>query len=278
MARVVGLKLADSWNRSVVIDNRGGAGGNIATEMVARAEPDGYTLLLCNAPVLAINPALYKKVAFDSVRDFAPVGPIAEVPLFLVVHPSVPATNFSEFLAHVKGRAGKINYASGSVGSTTHLAAELFKTMAKVEMTHVPYKGSGPALAAMAAGEVTIMFELMPSAMPFVKAERLRALAVTSSKRSPLMPALPTIAETGLPGYEVASWFAFCAPAATPRVVVSKLNGEIVSIVKSPEMHERLLKLGAQPLTMTPGEFGAFVKAEIVKWSRVVRDSGARVD
>lgn len=278
MARVVGLKLADSWNRSVVIDNRGGAGGNIGTEMVARAEPDGYTLLLCNAPVLAINPALYKKVAFDSIRDFAPVGPIAEVPLFLVVHPSVPAKNFAEFLAYVKSRAGKVNYASGSVGSTTHLAAELFKTMARVEMTHIPYKGSGPALAAMAAGEVTIMFELMPSAMPFVKAERLRALAVTSGKRSPLMPALPTIAETGLPGYEVASWFAFCAPAATPKVVVTKLNGEMVSIVKSPEMQERLLTLGAQPLTMTPGEFGSFIKAEIVKWSKVVRDSGAKVD
>jgi len=278
MARLVGLKLGDTWGRSVVVDNRGGAGGNIATEMVARAEADGYTLLLCNAPVLAINPTLYKKVRFDPVKDFAPVGPIAEVPLFLVVHPSVPAKNFSEFFAYVKARSGKINYASGSVGSTTHLAAELFKTMTKIAMNHIPYKGSGPALAAMAAGEVTIMFELMPSAMPFVKAERLRALAVTSGKRSPLMPDLPTIAETGLPGYEVASWFAFCAPAGTPRAVVSKVNTDMVSLIKTSEMQGQLLKLGAQPLTMSPGEFGFFIKSEIVKWSKVVKDSGAQLD
>jgi tripartite-type tricarboxylate transporter receptor subunit TctC len=278
MARIIGLKLADNWNRTVVIDNRGGAGGNIATEIVARAEPDGYTLLLCNAPVLAINPTLYKKVPFDPVKDFAPVGTIAEVPLFLVVHPSVPAKNFTEFLAYVKSRSGTINYASGSVGSTTHLAAELFKTMANVQMNHIPYKGSGPALAAMAAGEVTIMFELMPSAMPFVKGDRLRALAVTSGKRSPLMPALPTIAETGLPGYEVASWFALCAPAGVPKVVIAKLNGELVGIVKAPEMQERLSKLGAQPRTMTPVAFGSFIKAEIMKWSKVVRDSGAKLD
>ena len=278
MARIIGQKLTDNWNRTVVIDNRGGAGGNIATEMVARAEPDGYTLLLCNAPVLAINPTLYKIVPFDPARDFAPVGTIAEVPLFLVVHPSVPAKNFTEFLAYVKSRGGNINYASGSVGSTTHLAAELFKTMARVQMNHIPYKGSGPALAAMVAGEVTIMFELMPSAMSFVKADRLRALAVTGGKRSPLMPALPTIAETGLHGYEVASWFALCAPAATPRAVVAKLNGELVAIIQTPEMQERLSKLGAQPLTMTPVAFGSFIKAEIVKWSKVVRDSGAKLD
>jgi tripartite-type tricarboxylate transporter receptor subunit TctC len=278
MARLVGLRLGDTWGRTVVVDNRGGAGGNIATEMVARAESDGYTLLLCNAPVLAINPTLYKKVRFDPVKDFAPVGPIAEVPLFLVVHPSVPAKNFAEFFAYVKARSGKINYASGSVGSTTHLAAELFKTMTKVAMNHIPYKGSGPALAAMAAGEVTIMFELMPSAMPFVKAERLRALAVTSRKRSPLMPELPTIAETGLPGYEVASWFALCAPAGTPKAVVSKVNTDMVSLIRTSEMQGQLLKLGAQPLTMSPGEFGSFIKSEIVKWSKVVKASGAQLD
>ncbi len=278
MARIIGQKLADNWNRTVVIDNRGGAGGNIATEMVARAEPDGYTLLLCNAPVLAINPTLYKIVPFDPVKDFAPVGTIAEVPLFLVVHPSVPAKNFTEFLAYVKSRGGNINYASGSVGSTTHLAAELFKSMARVQMNHIPYKGSGPALAAMVAGEVTIMFELMPSAMSFVKADRLRALAVTSGKRSPLMPTLPTIAETGLPGYEVASWFALCAPSAAPKAVVAKLNGELVEIIKTREMQERLSRLGAQPLTMTTAEFGSFIKAEIVKWSKVVTDSGAKLD
>jgi tripartite-type tricarboxylate transporter receptor subunit TctC len=278
LARVMGQKIADHWSSSVVIDNRGGAGGNIATEMVARAEPDGYTLLLCNAPVLAINPALYKKVPFDPVKDFAPVSPIAEVPLFLVVHPSFPARNVEEFIAHVRSRRGDINYASGSVGSTTHLSAELFKTMAKVQMNHIPYKGSGPALAAMVAGQVTIMFELMPSAMQFVKAERLRALAVTSAKRSPLMPALPTIAEAGLPGFEVASWFAFCAPARTPGGIVAKLNGAVGAIIGTPEMRERLAGLGAQPLTMTPAQFGSYIKKEIVKWDKVVKDSGAKLD
>jgi tripartite-type tricarboxylate transporter receptor subunit TctC len=278
LARVVGQKLGDHWNRTIVIDNRGGAGGNIATEMVARAEPDGYTLLLCNAPVLAINPALFKSVPFDPVRDFAPVSPIAEVPLFLVVHPSLPVKSVAEFLAYVRSKRGEINYASGSVGSTTHLAAELFKTMANVQMNHIPYKGSGPALAAMVAGQVTIMFELMPSAMQFVKADRLRALAVTSATRSALMPALPTIAEGGLPGYEVASWFAFCAPAKTASAVVGKLNGEVAAIVGTPEMRDRLASLGAQPLTMKPGEFGAYIKKEIVKWSKVVKDSGARAE
>ena len=278
LARVVGQKLADNFGKSVVIDNRGGAGGNIATEMVARAEPDGYTLLLCNAPVLAINPTLYKKVAFDPIKDFAPASPIAEVPLFLVVHPSAPVKSVDEFIAFVKSKRGDINYASGSIGSTTHLAAELFKTMAKVQMNHIPYKGSGPALAAMVAGEVTIMFELMPSAMQFVKADRLRAIAVTSAKRSTLMPNLPTIAESGLPGYEVASWFGIAAPAVTPKGVVSKLNAEIVTIVKTPEMQARLANLGAQPLTMAPEAFSGFIKSEIQKWSKVVRDSGARTD
>jgi tripartite-type tricarboxylate transporter receptor subunit TctC len=178
----------------------------------------------------------------------------------------------------VKARSGKLNYASGSVGSTTHLAAELFKTMTGVAMNHIPYKGSGPALGAMAAGEVTIMFELMPSAMPFVKSDRLRALAVTSGKRSPLMPELPTIAETGLPGYQVASWFALCAPAGTPRMVVAKVNTEMVALIKTGEMQAHLLKLGAQPLTMSPGEFASFIKTEIVKWSKVVKDSGAQLD
>ncbi len=278
LARVIGQRLADNFANSVVIDNRGGAGGNIATEMVGRAEPDGYTLLLCNAPVLAINPTLYKKVSFDPIRDFAPASPIAEVPLFLVLHPSVPVKSLDEFIAFVKSKRGDINYASGSIGSTTHLAAELFKTMAKVQMNHIPYKGSGPALAAMVAGEVTIMFELMPSAMPFVKAERLRAIAVTSAKRSALMPNLPTIAETGLPGYEVASWFGIAAPAGTPKAVVSKLNAEIMTIVKTPEMQTRLASLGAQPMTMAPEEFSGFIKSEIQKWTKVVRDSGARAD
>jgi tripartite-type tricarboxylate transporter receptor subunit TctC len=277
-ARIVYQKLGEMWGKQFVIDNRGGAGGNIATELVARAEADGYTLLLCNAPVLAINPTLYKNVPFDPVKDFAPIIGIAEVPLFLLVHPSVPVKTFDEFLPYVKGRKGDINYASGSVGSTTHLSMELFKTLAKVQLNHIPYKGSGPALAAIAGGEITIMFELMPSAMPFVKSERLRALAVTSAKRSPLMPALPTVAEKGLPGYEVASWFGLCAPRKTPAAIVRKISDDATAIIRSSEMQERLASLGAQPMDMPAEKFEPFVKSEIGKWSKVVRDSGARVE
>ena len=278
MARVMSQRLGDTWRSTIVIDNRGGAGGNIATEVVARAESDGYTLLLCNAPVLAINPVLYKNVPFDPVKDFAPIIGIAEVPLFLLVHPSVPVKTFDDFLPYVRSRKGDINYASGSVGSTTHLSMELFKTLAKVQLNHIPYKGSGPALAAIAGGEVPIMFELMPSAMPFVKSDRLRALAVTSAKRSPLMPALPTIAEKGLPGYEVASWFGLCAPRKTPAAIVRKISNDATAIIRSSEMQERLASLGAQPMDMPAEKFEPFVKSEIGKWSKVVRDSGARVE
>jgi tripartite-type tricarboxylate transporter receptor subunit TctC len=278
MARLMAQKLGEQWRATVVADNRGGAGGTIATELVARAEPNGYTLLLCNAPVLAINPTLYKNVAYDPVKDFAPIVGIAEVPLFLLVHPAVAVKSYDDFLPYVRSRKGDINYASGSVGSTTHLSMELFKTMAKVQLTHVPYKGSGPALAAIAAGEVPIMFELMPSAMPFVKSERLRAIAVTSAQRSPLMPSLPTVAEKGLSGYEVASWFGLCAPSKTPPGVVRKIAADGLAIIKTGEMQERLASLGAQPMSMPAEKFGPFVKGEIAKWSKVVRDSNARVE
>ena len=277
MARLMGLKLGERWRSTVVVDNRGGAGGTIATELVARAEPDAYTLLLCNAPVLAINPTLYKSVPYDPIKDFVPIVGIAEVPLFLLVHPSVPVSTYDEFLPYVRSKKA-LNYASGSVGSTTHLAMELFKTMAKVELTHVPYKGSGPALAALAGGEVLIMFELMPSAMPFVKSERLRALAVTSAKRSSLMPTLPTIAEKGLPGYEVASWFGLCAPRSTSADRVHKISADSSAIIRTSDMQQRLADLGAQPIDMPAEKFGDFVKSEITKWSKVVRDSNARVE
>lgn len=278
LARVIAQKLSDNWGTTIVVDNRGGASGNIATEMVARAEPDGYTLLLCNAPVLAINPALYKSVPFDPIKDFAPINGIAEVPLFLLVHPALPVKTFDEFIPYVRNKKGDVNYASGSVGSTTHLSMELFKSMAKVELNHIPYKGSGPALAAMVAGQVSIMFELMPSAMQFVKTDRLRALAVTSAKRSPLMPALPTVAEKGLPGYEVASWFGLCAPRKTPRPVIHKVSDNVMAILSTNDMQERFTSLGAQPLPMTSDKFEPFVKSEIGKWSKVVRDSNARVE
>jgi tripartite-type tricarboxylate transporter receptor subunit TctC len=276
LGRLAAQKLNDAWGKSVVVENRGGAGGNIAAEAVAKSDPDGYTLLLCNAPVLAINPPLYGNVNFDPVRDFAPIATIAEVPLFLVVHPSLPVKSFAEFMDYVKNAQGSINYASGSIGSTTHLSMELFKTMSKLQLTHIPYKGSGPAIAAVLGGEVQIMFELMPTAMPHVKSGRFRALAVTSRSRSPVTPAVPTVAES-LPGYDVASWFALCAPAATPRPVIDKISADMNAALRSPATQERILGLGAQPLVMTPEEFGGFLRAEITKWAKVVKDSGATV-
>jgi tripartite-type tricarboxylate transporter receptor subunit TctC len=275
LGRLISVKLSEAWGKTMVVENRGGAGGNIATEAVAKADPDGYTLLLCNAPVLAINPTLYGNVQFDPVRDFAPVAMIAEVPLFLVVNPSLPVKSFAEFLDHVKKAKGNINYASGSIGSTTHLSMELFKTMANVQLQHIPYKGSGPAIAAILGGEVQIMFELMPSAMPHVKSGRMRALAVTSRERSPVMPELPTVAESGLPGYEVGSWFALCAPGKTPKAVIDKISADVGAAVKSADMQSRILGLGAQPVVMTPEQFSTFLRAEIAKWSKVVKDSGA---
>lgn len=274
LGRLAAQKLGDAWGKSVVAENRGGAGGNIATEAVAKADPDGYTLLLCNAPVLAINPPLYGKVNFDPVRDFAPVAMIAEVPLFLVVHPGIPVKSFAEFIEHVKKAQGNINYASGSIGSTTHLSMELFKTLSGLQLTHIPYKGSGPAIAAVLGGEVQIMFELMPTAMPHVKSGRFRALAVTSGKRSPLMPELPAVAES-LPGYDVASWFGLCAPAATPRPVIDRIASDMNAALSTSDTQSRILGLGAQPLRMSPEEFSRFLRAEIAKWAKVVRDSGA---
>jgi len=275
LGRFVAQYLGETWGKSVVVENRGGAGGNIGTEVVARAEGDGYTLLICNAPVMAINPTLYGKVPFDPIRDFAPMAMIAEVPLFLVVNPSFPARTFAEFVDAAKKAGGKLDYASGSTGSTTHLAMELFKTLSGTSLQHVPYKGSGPAIAAVLAGEVPLMFELMPSAMPHVKSGRMRALAVTSSARSPIAPELPTVAEQGFPGFDVSSWFGLCAPSATPKAIVDKVSTDLNAQLAKPEAQKRILGLGAQPKQMNPDEFSRFLRAEIAKWSKVVKDSGA---
>ena len=278
LARVLGQKLGETLGQGFVIENRGGAGGNLAAEAVARATPDGYTLLMANAPVLAVNPSLYDKVPFDPVRDFAPVSLVANVPLLLVTHPSFPPKSVSELIALAKAQNGKMNYASAGGGSTTYLATELFKSMAGVQMLAIPYKGSGPALAALVAGEVPVMFELFPSALGHVKGGRIRAIAVTSAARSPLMPELPTVAEAGLPGYEIASWFGIVAPAGTPGEIVMRLNAEIVRLINTPEMRARLATLGAEPRPGTPEQFAQLIPLEIRKWAKVIKESGARVE
>jgi tripartite-type tricarboxylate transporter receptor subunit TctC len=278
LARAIGQKLTASWTQPVVVDNRPGAAGNIGSEVVAKAAPDGYTLLMGTVSTHGINPGLYSKLPYDPVKDFAPVTLVAKVPNILVLHPSVPASSVTELIAHAKAKPGQLNFASSGNGTSIHLSGELFKTMAGVQMTHVPYKGSAPALTDLLGGQVSLMFDNMPTALPHVKAGRLKALAVTSAKRSPAIPQLPTMAEAGLPGFEATSWFGVLAPAATPKEIVGKLNGEIVRILKTPEVRAQLSGQGAEPVGDTPEEFAAHIKAEMAKWAKVVKESGARID
>ena len=279
MARAIGQKLAQTWGQPVVVDNRAGAGGNIGADLVAKSTPDGYTLLLGAVATHAINPTLYGKLPYDPVRDFTPVALVAQVPNVLVVNPAVPAKSVRELIELARAKPGSLNFGSGSTGSTGHLAGELFKTMAGVQMAHIPYKGGSPAMADLLAGQVQLMFDNLANALPNVKAGRLRALAVTTQKRSPFMPDLPTIAESGLPGFDLTTWFGVMLPAGTPPGIVARLNAEIVRGLSAPDMRERLAAMGAQPpADNTPENFTAFIRAEAARYARVVRDSGARVD
>ena len=278
VARAIGQELNKSWGQAVVIDNRPGAGGNIGADLVAKAPADGYTILMGAVSTHAINVTLYNKLPYDPIRDFAPVTLITSVPNVLVVHPSVPANNVKELIALAKSRPGQLNFASGSTGSAGHLAGELFNSMAGVRMTHIPYKGAAPAVVDLMAGHVSLMFDNISSALPNIKATRVRALAVTTLKRSPLLPQLPTISDAGLRGFDIATWFGIFAPAGTPPDIVARLNGEIVRILHTPEMKERLALLGAEPIGNKPDEFAAFVRAEIPKYAKVIQASGARAD
>jgi tripartite-type tricarboxylate transporter receptor subunit TctC len=277
MARLVGQKLSERLGKQVVIDNRGGAGGGIGMEAAARSAPDGYTLLLGHSGTLAINPALYRKLPYDPVADFTPVGLVASVPLLLLAHPSLPANSVVELIALAKQQPGKIDFASSGNGTGAHLAGELFKSMAGVDLVHVPYKGSAPALNDLLGGHVRLSFSVIPPALPHVKAGSLKALAVTGSRRSPTTPETPTIAET-VPGYETVLSYGVLAPAGTPGEIVTRLNRTITEIVGTEEVKERLLADGADPMTGTPEEFGAAIRAEIAKWAKVVKDSGAQID
>jgi len=278
VARAIGQELTKAWNQPVIIDNRPGAGGNIGADLVAKAPPDGYTILMGAVSTHAINPTLYTKLPYDPIKDFAPVTLITSVPNVLVVHPSLPAKNVPELIALAKARPGQLNYASGSTGSAGHLAGELFDTMAGVRMTHIPYKGAAPAVIDLIAGHVSLMFDNLASALPNIKAARVRALAVTTLKRSPLLPELPTISESGLRGFDVSTWFGIFAPAGTPPEIVAKLNAEVVRLLHTAEMRERLALLGAEPIGNKPEELSAFIKTEIPKYAKVVKASGAKVD
>jgi len=278
IARSIAQKLAERLAQQVVVDNRPGAGGNIGTDIVAKSAPDGYTLLMGSAGPLAINASLFDKMPFDPIRDLAPVTLAASTPNVLVVHPSLKAATVNELIALAKARPGEINFASSGHGTPAHLAGELFNSMAGVKLVHVPYKGAAPALADLLGGQVQLMFSTMPPALPHVKDGKLRALAVTSSKRSRAMLELPTVDEVALPGFEANTWHGVVVPAGTPAAIVARLNREIVAILHLPEVVERLSGQGAEALGSTPEEFAAYIRSESVKWAKVVRDSGAKAE
>jgi len=277
--RAIAQKLAESWGQPVVVDNRPGAGGGIGAELVAKSPGDGYTLLMGAVSTHAINPSLYAKVPYDPQKDFVPVALVAQVPNILVVNPSLPVHSVKELIDYARAKPGALSFGSGSTGSTGHLAGELFKTMAGVDMVHIPYKGGAPAMQDLLAGQTQLMFDNLANALPQVKAGKLRALAVTTSKRSPAVPDLPTVAESGLPGFDLTTWFGVFVPAGTPPETVAKLNAEIVKALASKDLAERLAAMGTVPPERnTPESFAAFVRAEAAKYAQVVKSSGARVD
>jgi tripartite-type tricarboxylate transporter receptor subunit TctC len=278
IARSIAQKLGERLGQQVLVDNRPGAGGNIGTDIVAKSSPDGYTLLMGSAGPLAINASLFARMPFDPIKDLAPVTLAASTPNVLVVHPSLPAATVRELIALAKARPGEINFASSGHGTPAHLAGELFNSMAGVKLIHVPYKGAAPALADLLGGQVQLMFSTMPPALPHVKDGKLRALAVTSLKRSPAAPDLPTVDEIALPGFEANTWHGVVVPAGTPGAIVARLNREIVAILHLPDVVERLSGQGAEALGSTPEEFAAYIKSESVKWAKVVRDSGAKAE
>jgi len=277
LARIVAEKISGPLGQQVVVENRAGAAGNLGMELVARSAPDGYTVVMSTA-AQSINETLYPKLSFSLARDFAPIALVAHVPNIMEVHPSVPAKTVKEFIALAKAHPGQINYASSGSGTSIHLSAELFMMMTGVRMVHVPYKGSGPALTDLMAGQVSVMFDNLPSSMVYIKAGRLRPLAVTTRTRYPGLPDIPTVAEAGVPGYEAIAWFGMLGPAALPRDVVMRLNTEVNRAIQLPDVAERLAQQGAIPEAMTPENFGAFIRGEIAKWAKVVKASGAKVE
>ena len=278
LARIIAQGLMAELGETVVVDTRAGAGGNIGAQLAAKAPADGHTLFMGTVGTHAINSTLYKKLSFDPVKDFAPLTRVANVPNLLVANPAQPYKSVKELIAYAKANPGAVNFGSSGSGSSIHLSGELFKSMAKVDMVHIPYKGSAPAVTDLLGNQIGIMFDNMPSAIQHVRSGKLVPLAVTTAKRSPELPDVPTIAEAGVPGYEATSWFGMLAPAGTPAPIIAQLNTAIAKVLANPEYKQKIAAQGAEVYSETPEQFAAFIKQETLKWGKVVRDSGAQAD
>jgi len=278
VARLVAQRLSEKWGQQVVVDNRTGATGIIGTDLAAHATPDGYTLLMGNAATHAVNVSLFKKLPYDAIRDFVPITLVGRVPEMLVVHPALPASTVQELIALAKSKPGELTFGSAGSGSPPHLAGELFQSLAKIRLVHIPYKGSAPALTDLIAGQINMYFSNILSAVPYVKGGRLRGLGVTSAKRSVVAPDIPAIAEAGLPGYEDYNWYGVLAPKGTPKAIVDKLHTDIVHVVKSTDVEDRLTKDGAEVIANTPAEFAKFIREEIQKYAQIIKQSGLRTE
>jgi len=277
VGRLIADRMTASLGQPVVTENRGGAGGNVGAEAAARSAPDGYTIVLV-APSLAISPSLYSKLNYDPVKDFAPVSLVATVPNVMVTHPSVPADTLAEFIRFAKTKPGGMNFGSGGSGTSNHLAGELFNIVAGVKLVHVPYKGVNLAMNDVLSGQIHLVVIGVPAAAPHIKAGKLRALALVAPQRASALPEVPTVAEAGLPNFEVTTWYGILAPAGTPKPIVTRLNAELVKIMHAPEMKDRLATMATDPVTSTPEEFADYIKREIVKWGEVVRQAGLKAD
>ena len=278
VGRLLAQKMSDGLGKPLVIDNRGGAGGTIGTELAVKALADGYTVLLGNVGPLALSPSLYPQLTYDAVRDLAPVSMVASFPNVLVANISLPARSIQELVALIKSRRGKMNFGSAGTGTSTHLAAELFKAVARLDIVHVPYKGGAAALTDVIAGQVAYYFGSLPSSLPLARAGKVQALAVTSLRRSSAAPEIPTIAESGYPGFETAAWYGVLVPIGTPRDIVMRLNRATIAALGAAEVKERLVQEGSEPMGSSPAQFGAYIKSEIEKWSKVVREANIKGD
>jgi tripartite-type tricarboxylate transporter receptor subunit TctC len=275
VARTVGQQLTLAFGQSVVIDNRPGAGGVLGADLAAKSASDGYTLLLCSTGAMAINPGLLPAMPYDPVRDFAPITLVVTIPYLLLVQPAFPAQSVKDLVAYAKSRPGQMNYGSAGTGTTSHLAMELFRSVAGISIVHVPYKGSALAATDLVGGQLQLMFDAPPSALPFVRSGKLRALGISTKRRSQLLPEMPTISEAGMPGFEVLTWSGICAPARTPHAIIARLNDAIVKGVSSRETRDKFSALGADVVADTAESYGRFIVSELTKWSRVIKESGA---